>query len=165
MLSFTNFFSDMKAKFENEYDLYFKSLLKLYFRHNFTWDGFLDIISVINSHPDVKYKYPETQYSILQKIDPRYSYTEYGECEKCNLVAEITAETVKCPQCDGKLSRENEIMFVSLKQQLQHELKKNSDYLCESKRSEGVIADIYDGLMYVGKEEDEVFFNPKYRWC
>lgn len=144
--------SDQNEKpFMNEYDKYFRDLLRLYLRHNLTWVAFVDIIKMINRHPDTTYKFPESQYSILKKIDQEYAPIEFGECKKCNSVSEIGHdENPNCPTCSRLLSRENVIMYIPVKPQIEAQLKKHSAHVyAQSTQTDGILRDITDSEIFM----------------
>lgn len=144
------FFSETHNAYENEYDKYFKKLLRLFIRHNFTWTAFVDIMKTINQHPDAQFQFPDTQYTILSRIEHGYNFIEYGQCEKCDSVAEIVKTSDnKCPTCNTKLNEDNVMIYIPIQQQLKHELKKHAAHLSnEMIKSSDVKRDIVDGNMY-----------------
>lgn len=136
---------------DNKYETYFKETLRFYTKHGLSWELFVDIIQLINRHPDSKYKFADTQYAILKQLSPKeFPITEYNECLTCNSVNECEPKRDICEQCGKVLNKTNVIMFISLKHQLRNELNKNKIYLRledNSNQETTVLSDILDGAM------------------
>lgn len=131
----------------------------MYLRHNFPWTAFVDILRVLNQHPDAKYKYPDSQYKVLQQIG-KYDTIEFGECLKCDSMSEIIPNNDNCPVCGKKLSRENLIIYIPLKQQIKAELKKNAGIIRFGANRDGNnICDITNGSMYSSAGQKELIFT------
>lgn len=144
------------SEYRNKYDEYFSEILRFYTRHGLDWATFVDLMRLINCHPDTEYKYPESKYGIRRIIPGKFKIEEYRECGKCDVLIQQKSEHTVCPECHGSFSK-TEIMYLSFSEQLKSQMVKHSTYLLpERTQIESDICDIYDGEMYQKTAENHL---------